>query len=63
MAAAVYDPDPSFYCAHVPLRADRSPAYAPGGSRDPDMDESRDAMDKWGETLRQSAMYPGGPEA
>ncbi|MGP4012745.1 hypothetical protein [Streptomyces sp. 4N124] len=72
MAAAVCDPDPSFcrwfverarYCAHVPLRADRSPAYAPGGSRDPDMDESRDVMDEWGETLRQSAMYPGGPEA
>ncbi|WP_329377081.1 hypothetical protein [Streptomyces sp. NBC_01716] len=99
MAAAVYDPDPSFclwfvepavyafgrrqvmtalldylrngtdaeqagaerawYCAHVPLRADRSPAYAPGGSRDPAMDESRDLRDKWRETLRRSAMCPG----
>ncbi|MFF3878372.1 hypothetical protein [Streptomyces sp. NPDC001978] len=96
MAAAVYDPDPSFcrwfiepavyafgrrrvmstlldylrtgtnaeqagakrawYCAHVPLRANRSPAYAPDGSRDPAMDDSRDVMDKWRETLRRSAM-------
>jgi hypothetical protein len=94
MAAAVYDPDPSFclwfvepavyafgrrrvmtalldylrtgtdaeqagaerawYCAHVPLRADRSPAYAPDGSRDPALDESRDVRGEWRETLRQS---------
>ncbi|MGW6396550.1 hypothetical protein ACWFR1_40245 [Streptomyces sp. NPDC055103] len=87
MAAAVYDPDPSFcrwfveptvyifgrrrvmatllnylltgtdaeqagakrawYCAHVPLHADRSPAYAPGGRRNPALDEVRDLMDKW----------------
>ncbi|MEV0181776.1 hypothetical protein AB0I54_21130 [Streptomyces sp. NPDC050625] len=87
MAAAVYDPDPSFcrwfvepalyafgrrrvmaallnylrtgtdaeragakrawYCAHLPLRADRSPAYAPDGSRDPALDESHDVVDKW----------------
>lgn len=86
MAAAVYDPDPSFcrwfiepalyafgrrrvtadllnyaltgtdaeqagakrawYCAHLPLRADRSPAYAPGGSRDPALDDSHDVVDK-----------------
>ncbi|MEU1469969.1 hypothetical protein ABZ434_17265 [Streptomyces sp. NPDC005761] len=95
VAAAVYDPDPSFclwfvepavyafgrrrvmtalldyrltgtdaeqagaerawYCAHVPLRAGRSPAYAPGGRRDPAMDESRDVRDEWRETLRRSA--------
>ncbi|QQM47226.1 hypothetical protein JEQ17_42830 [Streptomyces liliifuscus] len=87
MAAAVYDPDPSFcrwfvepavyafgrrrvmaalvdylrigtdaeragavrawYCAHVPLRADRSPAYGPGGVRDPALDESQDIKDAW----------------
>ncbi|GAB3206131.1 hypothetical protein GCM10027294_07430 [Marinactinospora endophytica] len=87
MAAAVYDPDPSFcrwfiepalyafgrrrvaealldyartgteaeragakrawYCAHVPLRAGRSPAYAPDGSRDPALDESRDVVAEW----------------
>ncbi len=87
MAAAVYDPDPSFcrwfvepavyvfgrrrvmaalvdylrigtdaeragavrawYCAHVPLRADRSPAYGPGGVRDPALDESQDLKDAW----------------
>ncbi|WP_405632772.1 hypothetical protein OG933_42790 [Streptomyces sp. NBC_00016] len=87
MAAAVYDPDPSFcrwfvepavyafgrrrvmiallgylqtgtdaeqagakrawYCAHVPLHADRSPAYAPGGSRNPALDEYRDVADEW----------------
>ncbi|CAM5416792.1 hypothetical protein GCM10010329_86670 [Streptomyces spiroverticillatus] len=96
MAAAVYDPDPSFcrwfveptvyafgrrrvmtalldylrtgtdaeqagakrawYCAHVPLRADRSAAYAPGGTRDPALDESRDVMDEWRETLQRSAV-------
>ncbi|WP_345638913.1 hypothetical protein [Streptomyces lacrimifluminis] len=87
MAAAVYDPDPSFcrwfvepalytfgrrrvmtalldylrsgtdaeragaerawYCAHLPLRADRSPAYAPDGRRDPTLDEAHDVMDEW----------------
>jgi len=96
LAAAVYDPDPSFcrwfvepavyafgrrrvmtalldylrtgtdaeqagakrawYCAHVPLRADRSPAYAPSGSRDPALDKSRDVMDEWQEALQGSAM-------
>ncbi|MDQ0757368.1 hypothetical protein [Streptomyces canus] len=89
MAAAVYDPDPSFcrwfvepavyafgrrrvmtalldylrtgteaeragakrawYCAHVPLCADRSPAYAPDGSRDPALDETHDVADEWRE--------------
>ncbi|MFC8372667.1 hypothetical protein ACFUIT_32695 [Streptomyces sp. NPDC057239] len=87
MAAAVYDPDPSFcrwfvepalytfgrrrvmtalldylrsgtdaeragaarawYCAHLPLRADRSPAYAPDGRRDPALDEAHDVVDEW----------------
>lgn len=87
MAAAVYDPDPSFcrwfvepavyafgrrrvmaamvdylrigtdaerggavrawYCAHVPLRADRSPAYGRGGVRDSALDESQDIKDAW----------------
>lgn len=87
MAAAVYDPDPSFcrwfvepavyafgrrrvmaalvdylrngtdaeragavrawYSAHVPLHADRSPAYGPGGVRDPALDKSRDIRDSW----------------
>ncbi|MEU1599333.1 hypothetical protein ABZ468_42670 [Streptomyces sp. NPDC005708] len=91
MAAAVYDPDPSFcrwfiepalytfgrrrvmtallnyartgtdaeqagakrawYCAHLPLRADRSPAYAPGGSRNPALDESHEVVDKWLECM------------
>ncbi|MEU7556006.1 hypothetical protein AB0B01_27370 [Streptomyces sp. NPDC044571] len=91
MAAAVYDPDPSFcrwfvepalyafgrrrvrdalveylrtgtdaeragamrawYCAHLPLRADRSPAYAPHGTRDPGLDESQTAVDAWLEAL------------
>ncbi|MGW2518953.1 hypothetical protein ACWC09_18465 [Streptomyces sp. NPDC001617] len=40
----------------VPLRADRSPAYAPGGCRDPAMDESHDVMAEWRETVRRSAM-------
>ncbi|MFI2741067.1 hypothetical protein [Streptomyces sp. NPDC018711] len=87
MAAAVYDPDPSFcrwfvepalyafgrrrvmtallgylrtgttaeqagarrawYCAHLPLRADRSPAYAPSGSREPALDEVDDVVNQW----------------
>jgi hypothetical protein len=46
----------AWYCAHVPLRADRSPAYAPGGSRDPALDESRDVMEEWREALQRSAM-------
>lgn len=87
LAAAVYDPDPSFcrwfvepavyafgrrrvmaalvdylrtgtdteragairawYCAHVPLRPDRSPAYGSDGIRDPALDESRDIKHAW----------------
>ncbi|MEU2110736.1 hypothetical protein [Streptomyces sp. NPDC019507] len=87
MAAAIYDPDPSFcrwfvepavyaygrrrvmaalvdylrigtdaeragavrawYSAHVPLRADRSPAYGPGGVRDPALDEAQDIKTAW----------------
>ena len=89
MAAAVYDPDPSFcrwfvepavyafgrrrvmaalvdylrigtdaeragavrawYNAHLPLRAERSPAYGPGGVRDPALDESQDIEAAWRE--------------
>lgn len=49
----------AWYCAHVPLRADRSPAYAPDGSRDPALDESRDVRDEWRETLRRSTKRPG----
>ncbi|MFH9740192.1 hypothetical protein ACH4MA_21245 [Streptomyces roseolus] len=93
MAAAVYDPDPSFcrwfvepavyafgrrrvmaalvdylrigtdaeragavrawYCAHVPLRADRSPAYGPDGVRDPALDRSQDIETAWLEASMQ----------
>ncbi|MFG2834257.1 hypothetical protein ACGFZH_03960 [Streptomyces zaomyceticus] len=93
MAAAVYDPDPSFcrwfvepavyafgrrrvmaalvdylrigtdaeragavrawYSAHVPLRVDRSPAYGPGGVRDPALDESQDIKAAWLEASMQ----------
>lgn len=96
MAAAVYDPDPSFcrwfvepalyafgrrrvmtallgylrtgttaeiagaqrawYCAHLPLRADRSPAYAPSGSRDPALDEVDDLVGRWLES--SSTQHP-----
>ncbi|MGV9628485.1 hypothetical protein [Streptomyces sp. NPDC003487] len=42
----------AWYCAHVPLRGDRSPAYAVGGRRDPALDESRDVIEAW-RTLRQ----------
>ncbi|MFD3481871.1 hypothetical protein [Streptomyces sp. NPDC058665] len=46
----------AWYCAHVPLRADRSAAHAPGGTRDPAMDECRDVLDEWRETLQRSAL-------
>ncbi|WP_329557406.1 hypothetical protein [Streptomyces sp. NBC_00696] len=49
----------AWYCAHVPLRADRSAAYAPGGSRNPAMDESHDLVDEWREALKRSSMRPG----
>ncbi|MFD7699199.1 hypothetical protein [Streptomyces caelestis] len=35
------------YCAHLPLRANRSAVYAPGGTRDPALDESHDVADRW----------------
>ncbi|MET8544077.1 hypothetical protein ABZW03_26015 [Kitasatospora sp. NPDC004799] len=105
MAAAVYDPDPSFcrwfvepavyafgrrrvmtallgylrtgttaeragaqrawYCAHVPLRADRSPAYAPNGIRDPALDDVDDVVDQWLTTSgaqQRDRSTPGGPD-
>ncbi|MFF8513057.1 hypothetical protein ACF064_33830 [Streptomyces sp. NPDC015492] len=37
----------AWYSAHVPLRADRSPAYGPGGVRDPVLDEIRDIKAAW----------------
>ncbi len=37
----------AWYCAHLPLPADRSPAYAPSGSRDPALDHSHDVVDEW----------------
>lgn len=37
----------AWYCAYVPLRADRSPAYGPDGVRNPALDESRDIQDAW----------------
>ena len=49
----------AWYCAHVPLHAERSPAYAPGGSRDPALDETREVMDEWQETLRRPACDRG----
>ncbi|MFF4902503.1 hypothetical protein [Streptomyces sp. NPDC001068] len=93
MAAAVYDPDPSFclwfvepavyafgrrrvmaalvdclrlgtnteragavrawYCAHVPLRADRSSAYGHTGVRDSALDEAEDIEHAWLEVSMQ----------
>ncbi|MER5201121.1 hypothetical protein ACWD3J_49560 [Streptomyces sp. NPDC002755] len=46
----------AWYCAHVPLHADRSPAYALSGSRDPGLDESRDVAGEWQKTLRRSTI-------
>ncbi|MFI9726261.1 hypothetical protein [Streptomyces sp. NPDC052092] len=37
----------AWYSAHAPLRADRSPAYGPGGVRDPAPDESQDIKAAW----------------
>lgn len=103
LAAAVYDPDPSFcrwfvepavysfgrrrvvtallgylrtgtkaeqagaqrawYWAHVPLRPDRSPAYAADGNRNPAIDETQDVVAEWRETLRRPTTQPGHREA
>ncbi|MGW2863641.1 hypothetical protein [Streptomyces sp. NPDC001205] len=46
----------AWHCAHVPLRADRSPAYAPSGSRNLALDKSRDVMTEWQEALQGSAI-------
>ncbi|MFI8262524.1 hypothetical protein [Streptomyces sp. NPDC085665] len=43
----------AWYSAHVPLRAERSPAYGPGGVRDPTVDESRDIKAAWLEASMQ----------
>ncbi|MFJ3615146.1 hypothetical protein [Streptomyces hydrogenans] len=37
----------AWYSAHVPLRAGRTPAYGPGGVRDPALDESQDIKAAW----------------
>ncbi|MFI7353790.1 hypothetical protein ACIBTP_07560 [Streptomyces avidinii] len=37
----------AWYSTHFTLRADRSPAYGPGGVRDPALDESDDIEDAW----------------
>ncbi|CAM5625667.1 hypothetical protein [Streptomyces badius] len=37
----------AWYSAHVPLRADRTPAYGAGGVRDPALDESQDIKIAW----------------
>ena len=39
--------DRAWYCAHVPLKAERSPAYGPGGVRDPALDEVGDIKEAW----------------
>ncbi|MFJ9118031.1 hypothetical protein ACIRJO_21040 [Streptomyces sp. NPDC102394] len=43
----------AWYWAHMPLRAHRSPACAPDGTRDPAIDCSRDAEDAWLEVSMQ----------
>ncbi|MER6020496.1 hypothetical protein [Streptomyces anulatus] len=43
----------AWYSAHVPLRADRSPAYGPGGVRDPALDETQDVKAAWLEASMQ----------
>ncbi|MFE1443577.1 hypothetical protein [Streptomyces sp. NPDC058739] len=37
----------AWYSAHVPLHPDRSPAYGPGGVRDPALDETRGIKAAW----------------
>ncbi|MFI1585315.1 hypothetical protein [Embleya sp. NPDC020630] len=37
----------AWYTAHVPLRADHSPAYGPDGVRDPAPDEAQEARTAW----------------
>ncbi|MEU5068938.1 hypothetical protein AB0G95_33405 [Streptomyces virginiae] len=43
----------AWHWAHMPLRPDMSPAYAPNGTRDPAMDASREAEDAWLEASMQ----------
>ncbi|MGW1318077.1 hypothetical protein [Streptomyces sp. NPDC002426] len=43
----------AWYSAHVPLYADRSPAYGPGGVRDPALDETQDIEAAWLEASMQ----------
>ncbi|WP_436891782.1 hypothetical protein [Nocardiopsis dassonvillei] len=43
----------AWYCAHLPLRADRSPAYGPNGVRDHTLDESQDIRAAWLKTSMQ----------
>lgn len=43
----------AWYSAHVPLHADRSPAYGPGGVRDPALDEIQEIKPAWLEASMQ----------
>ncbi|WP_260470491.1 hypothetical protein [Streptomyces sp. RP5T] len=43
----------AWYCAHAPLRADRSPAYGSNGIRNPALDESQDIEAAWLEASMQ----------
>lgn len=43
----------AWYSAHAPLHADRSPAYGPGGIRDPGLDETQDIKAAWLEASMQ----------
>ncbi len=44
----------AWYCAHLPLRADRSPAHAPNGKRNTALDEADDVVDQWLESSSAS---------
>ncbi|MEU6608673.1 hypothetical protein ABZ922_27075 [Streptomyces shenzhenensis] len=52
----------AWYCAHLPLRADRSPAYAPEGRRDPALDEARDLVGEWLATVEAQVRDRTAPE-
>ncbi|MEV6953715.1 hypothetical protein [Streptomyces sp. NPDC051183] len=45
----------AWYCANMRLNADRSPAYAPDGTRDPALDDCDDVVEEWLEVRRRSA--------
>jgi hypothetical protein len=52
----------AWYCAHVPVRADRSPLYGPDGIRDPALDDSQGMAAAWAEASSQAFVRSTGQQ-